>query len=342
MPRAAFTDHPSIADKLRRLSDPSAYAVAPARVDVLETHMSYVFLVGERVYKLKKPARFAFLDFSTLPAREANCRAELSLNRRLAETVYLGVVPLTLAPSGDLTIGGAGEIVDWLVEMKRLPAALMLDRLIADHALAARDMERLAATLAGFYARAARTAIAPAAYVARFLREHAESRRVLLMPRFALDRARARALLDRLEAKLRGFAPTLAARVAQGRVVDGHGDLRPEHICLCEPIAIFDCLEFNDELRQVDPLDELAFLEIECARLGAAAAGAAIGAATLARLGDAPPRGLAPLYGACRAALRARLALAHLLDAAPRQTEKWEPLAMRYLALAEERVEKIG
>ena len=335
-------DHPSLAEKLARLREPSAYRHAPARVDIVETHMSYVFLAGDRAYKMKKPVRFAFLDFSTIDAREADCREELRLNRRLAPQIYLAVVPLTLASSGEMSFGGEGEIVEWLVEMRRLPAERMLDRLIADGSLTARDIEALAGRLGEFYASAARSTISAHDYVAHFFREHAETCRIVTMRDFALDHDLPRALLDRVERLLVAQTPALEARVREKRIVDGHGDLRPEHICFCAPLAIFDCLEFNAQLRQVDPFDELAFLDLECDCLGAPQAGAAIVAATAERLGEAPPRPLFALYGACRALLRARLALAHLLDPAPRRKEKWAPLAHRYLALAEARLAAAG
>lgn len=304
--------------------------------------MSYVFLAGERVYKLKKPVRFAFLDFSTIPARAAECREELRLNRRLAPGVYLDVIPLTLAPSGDLSLRGDGAVVDWLVEMRRLPESLMLDRLIAEGKLETGQIDALALTLANFYAHAERTTMTPADYVGRFFREHEESRRVLTLCEPEGSHHRVHALLDRLHTLLVEFTPALEQRVRAGRVVDGHGDLRPEHICFCDPIAIFDCLEFNRELRQVDPFDELAFLDVECALLGAPTLGPKLFRAVASRLDDFPPASLISLYGACRALLRARLALAHLLDAHPRQPEKWEPLAARYLRLAEERITEIG
>jgi len=337
----AISDRPSHADELKRLAEPSAYPRAPARVDVVETHMSHLFIAGDRVFKMKKPVRLAFLDFSTPSAREADCRAELRLNRRLAPDVYLDVVPLTLA-GGELSIGGDGEIVDWLVEMKRLPAELTLDRLLANGNLDTRRIEELAARLGDFYATAAPSTISAQDYVARFFREQAENRRIIAMRDFALDHRHALALLDLVERLLVAQTPALEARVREKRIVDGHGDLRPEHICFGEPLAIFDCLEFNDELRQVDPFDELAFLDLECELLGAPQIGAAIVAATARRLGEPPPRTLFSLYGACRAVLRMRLALAHLLDPAPRHKDKWEPLARRYLALAEERLTNIG
>ena len=110
---------PTLAEKVAFLSQPTAYPRPVSEVIRRETHMSWVFLAGDKVYKLKKPVRFPYLDFSTLGRREAACRAELDLNRRLAPDVYLDVVPLVAAPRG-LSIGAPGEVADWLVVMRRL------------------------------------------------------------------------------------------------------------------------------------------------------------------------------------------------------------------------------
>src|SRR5215468_12526599 len=109
----------SLDEKVAFLSRTATYASPVCRITRLETHMSWIFLAGEEVYKLKKPLRFPYLDFSTLARREAACRAELTLNRRLAPNVYRAVMPLRWSSHG-LTIGGPGEIVDWLVVMRRL------------------------------------------------------------------------------------------------------------------------------------------------------------------------------------------------------------------------------
>ena len=331
----------AIEDKVRFLASPAAYADAGGKVEVVETHMSFVFLTRARAYKIKKPVRYPFLDYSTLHAREADCRAELTLNRRLAPDVYLDVAPLRLAPNGSLALGGEGETVEWVVVMRRLPAERMLDRLLTAGALRADDVERIALALARFYQRAAHPAIAPAAYVARLVEEQAFNRRVLTARRFAIDHGRAPAILDRMDAALRSHADWLSARAAEGRLVDGHGDLRPEHVCLEDEVAIFDCLEFSAELRMVDPVDELAYLGVECALLGAAWLGPALFERVMKALGAEPPYRLFHLHASRRAVLRARLALAHLLDPAPRQPAKWEPLAARYLALAEQALDRL-
>lgn len=317
-------------EKLRFLSAPSSYAHRPAAVEVIETHMSFVFLAGERAYKMKKPVRYPFLDFSTIEARERDCWEELRLNRRLSKDVYLGVKPLTAARGG-LSLAGEGEIVDWLVEMRRLPSALMLDQLLAADGPDNAQIEAICETLAQFYRRAERSFIGPAQYVERFIAEQQVNRAMLTHP--GIDHASQ--ILDRLDAALSAQRRRLEARVIAGCVVDGHGDLRPEHICLTEPVAIFDCLEFNADLRQVDPFDEAAFLGVECAQLGARRLFRRFVEGLALRLGDeTPPWELVWLYAAWRAALRARLSIAHLLEAAPRQPHKWAPLANRYLDLA--------
>jgi aminoglycoside phosphotransferase family enzyme len=297
--------------------------------------MSYVFLAGDKVYKLKKPVRYPFLDFSTIEARENNCHEEVRLNRRLAADVYLGVVPLTYSGSRGLSLGGDGAAVDWLVAMRRLAREAMLDRLISEDRLTAAHIDALCDTLADFYRHAERSSISPEDYALRFFREQEKNRDILTRRDFALDHGRTPVLLDLLDARLAASRSQLQERVLQGHVVDGHGDLRPEHICLRDPIAIFDCLEFNAELRQVDPFDELAYLGVECALIGAKTLGAELVDKVAQRLSCEPPRRLVSLYAAWRAMLRARQSVAHLLDDTPREPAKWEPLATRYLNLAQ-------
>jgi aminoglycoside phosphotransferase family enzyme len=334
--RASSSAFPTTADKVRFLSGPSAYADAPTDVVVIETHMSFVFLAGERAYKFKKPVRFPFLDFSTLHARAINCREEVRLNRRLAPDIYLGIVALTLSADGRLALRGDGIVVEWLVEMRRLPADLMLDRMLVEGRVEETMIDDLCDTLVSFYRRAGRATLTPAEYVARFFREQEENRSVLTRRKFALDHERVPAFLAVFEARLEADRALLEERARLGHIVEGHGDLRPEHICFTAPIAIFDCLEFSRDLRQVDPFDELAYLGVECALIGAPSFGPKLIAKTARRLGEPASDRLIALYTAWRAILRARLAIAHLLDPVPRQPEKWEPLASRYLALAEQ------
>jgi aminoglycoside phosphotransferase family enzyme len=316
---------------------------------VIETHMSWVFLCRARVLKLKKPVRYDFLDFSTVAAREFNCREEVRLNRRLAPDVYLGVAPLVACADGALRIGvldpmagdgaargpaGDGAAVDWLVCMNRLPAEGMLDRRIAEGTVTSADIDRLADRLALFYRTVPAVALDGAAYLARQTQAQRINRAVLLDARFA-DAASARAL-DRFDRALRAHGELLAARARAGRIRDGHGDLRPEHVALDAVPAVIDCLEFNRTLREVDPFDELAFLGLECRLLGAPWIGARLIERVAAALDDRPPDALLALYTASRALLRARLAAAHLLEADARTPARWLPQARNYVALANE------
>ena len=327
------TQEPAVADKVAFLSRPEAYSHAVDELVLRETHMSWVFLAGDKVYKLKKPVRFPYLDFSTLARREAACRAEFSLNRRLAPDIYLGVIPLNASPQG-LSLGGEGRIVDWLVVMRRLDDRWALEEVAREGRLEVSQLDRLITTLVRFYRRARPVLLSSGAHLAAWPRNLTLNRRVLLDPRFDLPSG----LIRRIDRTLRRFVTErrdiLLARVRRHRIVDGHGDLRPEHIWLDHQVRIIDCLEFNPSLRAVDPLDEVAFLTLECERLGAAWAGQYIRKGIERGLREGSPPELFHFYRAYRATLRARLAIAHLFEAQPRTPEKWPRLARTYLDIA--------
>jgi aminoglycoside phosphotransferase family enzyme len=304
---------------------------------MIETHMSWLFLVGEFVLKLKKAVRYPFLDFSTLGAREFYCREEVRLNSRLAPGVYRGLLALQRCDGGlalvpEQRLAADGQTVDWLVLMRRLPAGRMLDRVLSERALAPADIDALLGVLVDFYRNLAPVALAARDYVARFQCEQAVNRDVLLRPQFELPGVAL--ALGRLDRALRQHEAALWQRAADGRIVDGHGDLRPEHVCLLQPPVVIDCLEFNPPLRQVDVFDELAFFGLECEIAGAAWVGPKIIDACSAALRDTPTPALVHLYTAYRALLRARLAMAHLLDPQPRTPQEWAPRAQRYVVRA--------
>ena len=320
--------------KLAFLSRPDSYRPAPAEVLRRETHMSWVFLAGGRVYKLKKPVRFPYLDFSTMGRRERACRSELRLNRRLAPDIYLDVVPLVDTGQG-LALGGEGRPVDWLVCMQRLDERLTLEHLIGAGQLQPHQVERLVQALARFYRGATPTFLPAAVHLADLKQGLAYNRRVLLDRRFGLPSG----LVWRIDRIQRRFLAScgglIAARLRHRRIVDGHGDLRPEHIWLDDRVRVIDCLEFNPRLRVVDPSDEIAYLSLECERLGAAWVGDILRRRMKTMLRDGPAEALFAFYHCYRATLRARLAIAHLYEAHPRTPEKWPRLAAEYLAFAE-------
>ena len=324
----------TLAEKVAFLSRADAYPAPVREVAVRETSKSWVFLAGDKAYKLKKPVRSPFLDFTTLARREAACKAEVRLNRRLAAGTYLGITPLSVTPHG-LHIGWDGEVADWLVVMRRLDERAMLEAQIRDGRLSRRQLGRLAAALSRFYAHARPASISPEAFLAEWRHSLAFNHRELLaLSPLGLPPGPLRRIARIQSAFFTARQKQLARRVHARRIVDAHGDLRPEHIWLGESVQIIDCLEFNARLRAVDALAEVAFLDLECERLGAAWAGEVLRSRILGRLRDGSAEELYLFYRSTHASLRARLAIAHLREERPRTPQKWRPLALAYLRLA--------
>lgn len=328
-----------IQQKVSFLRDPGAYPERPGRVDVIETHISWVFLTDRFVYKLKKPVRYAYLDFRTIDARHMDCLEEVRLNRRLADGVYLGVVPLTRR-GNDLALGTQGRPVDWLVHMRRLPAARMLDALIASDSLEPGEAGRVGEVLGRFYHGLSPVEMDAEEYRHRFADDIEENYRELTDPSFGLPVAPIQGVCEIQRRFLVESAPIFDERVASGRVIEGHGDLRPEHVCVIEPPVFIDCLEFKREFRILDAADELAYLAMECERLGASWVGHELFDAYGRITGDEPLPRLVHFYQSFRAALRAKIAIWHNRDNGVREPEKWVNRAMRYLELAADHAEQ--
>lgn len=244
------------------LSDPAAYPHRPRRVDVVQTHASYVFLAGRYVYKVKKPVDFGFLDFSTLNRRRRFCEREVELNRRLAPDVYLDVVAIRRA-GRSLAIDGDGRTVEHAVRMRRLSAAGFASYRIARGFLGPRDIDHIARRLARFYAeeRARVSALLPDR------QRRSIDDNLALIRAHAVDagaRDRVAALSAHTRVFYRAHAALLARRRREGRILDCHGDLRLEHVHLDGPrVRIYDCIEFNDRLRTIDVANDVAFLAMD-------------------------------------------------------------------------------
>lgn len=320
--------------KLSFLRRSETYPDKPTRVDVVETHMSWVFLTKWYAYKLKKPVRYHFLDFSTLEARQRDSAQEIRLNRRLAPDVYLGVVPVTMDKQGVLHLGGEHEVVDWLVQMRRLPADRMLDRLIREHMLTAEDLRRVTEILTAFYRACPVVTMSGAQYRERLEAGVHLNYRELRDSFYGLAQGLVHTVHERQLALIQQEPVLFDVRAAADRVVEGHGDLRPEHICLLEKPMIFDCLEFNRDFRIADSADELASLAMDCERLGAYFARKEIFNAYEIGSRDRPPNRLLGFYCAYRACLRARLAILHTRELPMSQWYKWQNLSIEYLLIA--------
>jgi uncharacterized protein len=341
------------ANVVRALADPAFYPHHPTSVEHVQTHISHVFLAGPYVYKLKKAVRFPFLDASTPARRRALCEEELRLNWRLAAQVYLGVLAITRERDGRFALDGTGPAVDRVVWMRRLPAERMLDRLVSDGMVDAGILGRLARMLADFHASApAGPAVAA----------HAAPEAMLSAWRHALALAAplvGGALPASTHTILASFGPgflrhhdgLLRTRQMAGRIREGHGDLRAEHVCVVDapveggmpyaPLApgiyVIDCVEFSHALRCNDVASEVAFLTMDLERLGRPDLAEAFVEAYVVASRDQQLRTLLAFYGAYRACVRGAV---EGLKAAETEVEPAERVAAatrarQYFALAQ-------
>ena len=317
------------------LRRPATYPDEEEPVEAIETHMAWVFLTETHAYKLKKPIRARLIDYTTVEARRRSSHVEVELNRRLAAPVYLGVVPLTDTEDGP-RLGDDGPPIDWLVKMRRLPRDRMLDRRVEAGTVERAHVERLGAKLSAFYRDAEPVRWTADEYRGRLTANLAAKRAALAQPRYDLAPAAIRAVIDGQARWLDEHEPLLEGRA--DRVVDAHGDLRPEHVCLQDEPMVIDCLEFNRSLRLLDPLSELSFLHLECRRLGAEWVGDALIADYRRRTNDDAHTALIPFYESYHALVRATLAVWHLDDDAFENDDVWRRQAEDYLRYGAERL----
>ncbi|MBA4016784.1 MAG: hypothetical protein C0483_06330 [Pirellula sp.] len=336
-------DHPPIPtnepDELTEfLLRRESYPDATSRVELVETHISRVFLTDRFVYKLKKPVRFEFLDFSTLAARKQSCDDEVRLNRRMAHDAYLGVLPIARGADGRLSLEGPGEPIEWVVKMRRLDASRMLDRLIREDRLNDDDIAPLAHHLANYYASAPALRVNADDYHRSIVRHVRANRDDLLAscPDDLHESVR-RIHAEQLE-ELFCNREMFDERVAEGKVIDGHGDLRPEHICLETPPVVYDCVEFSADFRRIDIADELCFLQMECELLGRADVGRAILDAYRRRAGEYLPDDLQEFYKSYRACVRGKVAALRARQQSDASQEASRNELRRYLHFAGRRV----
>src|SRR5680860_68178 len=207
----------------------AAYDPAPATVECIETHASYVFLAGDFAYKMKRAVRYPFLDFSTLDKRHAACLNELRLNRRTAPQLYLEVMPVTEDPGGGLHLGGDNTPIEWVLKMRRFPQEALLDRMAGDRRLSLKIMGPLAAAIAGLHARADRIlndnqAVVP---LRGIIAEHQE---VLAKNLGIFPPEAAQTLAHRTRETFEKLSEFLRDRAREGYVRHCHGDLHLRNI----------------------------------------------------------------------------------------------------------------
>ena len=245
------------------LRDPASYPHPVACVEVIETHISWVLLAGAYAYKVKKPVRLPFLDFSTLEARRRYCEEELRLNRRTAPELYLEVVPIAHTARGP-AVAAPGEPIEYAVKMRRFAADALAEDLARRGALGPVQIDAIAAVLAGFHAAAPRARAADGYGTAAQIAQPAIGN----FDQIAAPGAESGARLERLrawtEGECRRLQPVFAARQAGGHVRECHGDLHLGNIAFIDGRAVpFDCIEFDPALRWIDVMSEVAFLVMD-------------------------------------------------------------------------------
>ena len=331
---------------VQALRDPACYPHPVASVTLIETHISYVLLTGRYAYKIKKAVDFGFLDFSTLDLRRRFCADELRLNRRLAPHLYLAVVPIggTAREPRVGDVGGAPieltEAIEYAVKMVEFPQSALLDGRLARGELSTQQIDALADVVAAFHARAATSP--PAGDDSGFgtpasiWRMAADNFERLAEPDDAAEAAR----LARLESWSRDEYARLAGWFAERRragfVRECHGDLHLGNIALIDgkPV-VFDCIEFNAQLRWIDVVSEIAFLCMDLAERGRADLAYRLLNRYLEACGDyAGLRGL-PFYLVYRALVRAKVARLRATQQASAQAGRQREISAQYVAFAE-------
>ncbi|MGD9896788.1 MAG: AAA family ATPase [Candidatus Methylacidiphilaceae bacterium] len=334
----AYQDEPvSPEELLHFLKDPRSYPHHPGRVDFLQTHASYVFLVPPYVYKVKKPVNFGFLDYSTLAKRRHFCDLEVSLNRELCSEAYLGVTPI-VRENGSLRFEGEGRPVEYAVRMVQLPGEFFAKNLLSKGLLGLTELDRIAERLAAFYRK-------------QPLNEsvlswgRVEKLRITSDENFAqtegdigktIDRATWETLRFFTEEFYRQRASLFDRRVREGWIKDGHGDLHLEHIHVSpEELCIYDRIEFNERFRYVDVASDAAFLAMDLAFQGRLDLGRYFLEQMAQKLNDPEMLELADFYCCQRAYVRGKVESMTARDplVPPAAQEACRSRARRYFAL---------
>lgn len=320
------------AELLAWLSLPSTFGAGIDTVERIDTHISAVFLAGDRAYKLKRAVRLPFVDFTSVEQRKSACERELVVNRRTAPQLYLGVAAVTRQDDGSLAFDGTGPVLDWLVVMARFPQDRLFDRLAGQGALRRDEARQLADVVADFHRSAERRPAWGGEAGVRFTIDT----NALSLARFIpalFDPVRAAAVTEKSLAWLTRVAPDLERRRAAGMVRQCHGDLHLGNICLLQGRpTLFDGIEFNDDFACIDVFYDLAFLIMDFQARGLPDLAATVFNRYLERTGDLEALSVLPLFLSLRAAIRAHVSAAM---AAGDRTGRHHDDALAYLARAE-------
>ncbi|MGQ9745067.1 MAG: bifunctional aminoglycoside phosphotransferase/ATP-binding protein [Dissulfurimicrobium sp.] len=252
---------------LEAMLDPMTYPHPVDEVRLVQTHISWVFLAGDRVYKIKKPVDFGFLDFTSLEKRHHFCLEELRLNRRLAPQIYLGVWPIT-SENGVIHLNGKGQILEWAVVMARMPESGMMTRLIEDDLFGEDEIDEIARRLAPFYLQAkGDNKIRRFGGIETIIQNTEENfEQTLPFVGDIIDKDAYEQIVQYTRLFIDKGRDVFKGRVDDGWIIEGHGDLYSANICFDKAkneIYIFDCIEFNERFRCGDMASDVAFLAMD-------------------------------------------------------------------------------
>jgi len=324
---------------IRSLQDPALYDHPVSGFNVVETHISWIILTGEYAYKIKKPVNFGFLDFSTLELRHHYCREEVRLNGRYASDLYLDVTAIYGAPRRPV-FRSDSDPIEYAVKMKQFPQEALLSRLVQRGELRAAHIDTMAVEIAGFHEHATRAGTADPWGTAEQVRRWALDNFAAIRPLLAdpAARQRLRELQDWTEEEYRRRQVLLRGRKDGGGIRECHGDLHLGNMFLeGSRIRLFDCIEFNEELRWIDVMAEVAFVVMDLHDRGRPDFARRFLNLYLQHTGDYAGLGVMVFYFVYRALVRAkvtllRLSQGHLQDA---EEEKVRAEYQAYVALAQ-------
>ncbi|MBA7567201.1 hypothetical protein ES708_08910 [subsurface metagenome] len=325
-------------DLVQALLNPKAYPETPQQVELLQTQMSFVFIAGNYVYKVKKPVNLGYLDYTTLEKRHFFCQKEVELNRRLCPDAYLGVVPIT-REKNNILIEGQGKPLEYAVKMRHLPRETMMNELLANNQVSTPMLTSLAQRLVAFHQTAETNArISTFGDIPNIIQNTDEN---FTQTEKYIGNTISQDTYQHIKAYTDSFVEqnTLLfhKRVESGRIRDCHGDLHAAHICFTKNICIYDCIEFNDRFRYCDVASEIAFLAMDLDHYGRADLSRIFVNAYVAQSGDKELRELLSFYKCYRAYVRGKVESFKLDDPHISDEEKTKVLAVakRYFELAE-------
>ena len=308
-----------LTESLSALLRSAAYPHACDPIELVETHISWVLLTGDFAYKLKKPVRFPFVDFSTLDRRAHFCREELRCNRAFAPDLYLDVVPVTRGASGEVEMAGTGDVLEWAVKMQQFPPQRQLDRLLAADGVSVAMLRDFGARLAAQHQALPSLYLNADADLEQELQQRVaspiEGNFDILGDQPLTDQQNQQLMLCARAARadLLALRKRILNRLAGGFVRECHGDLHLSNLVDLEGVVTaFDCLEFNPNLRWIDTVSDIAFLFMDCLVRGRADLGYAFIDGYMDTTGDYEGLVLLPFFAAYRSMVRAKVAALQL------------------------------